>query len=53
MKLLEIKPEKRILANEALEHDFLKVRIKPAEGQLDNKYEEADFNNLSINEYIL
>ena len=50
MKLLEIKPEKRIRSKEALDHEFLKPKLKPSEGPLDNKYEEADFNNLSINE---
>ena len=50
MKLLEVKPEKRIRANEALELDFLKEKIKQTEGPLDIKYEESDFNNMSLNE---
>jgi len=50
---LEIKPDKRIKSKEALEHEFLKVHVKSAEGPLDDgKYEEADFNNLNISEYF-
>ena len=50
VKLLETKPDKRLIAKEALEHEFLKVKVKQSEGSLDNKYEEADFNNLYLQE---
>lgn len=46
-----MKPEKRLKAKDALEHVFLKEKVKPSEDSLDNKYEEADFSNLNINEF--
>ena len=40
MKLLELKPEKRMRAKEALNHEYLKVPVKKEEKE--EKIESAD-----------
>lgn len=42
--MLETKPDQRMRAKEALEHEFLKVKVKSAEGQ----YEEADLGTFNL-----